>query len=169
MTELTAEVDDATLTALAVLGLRFLGQRVTTVDKVLGGYETVDGKSKRKNEWKRNSVEFTPELAATLASECFSKLEFPDSTDEAPHFLDVLCDITQYEGSTAEVKFAPEKRAVESYLTANDGKLKSGEPRTVATFCANRGIEEPTVEDYKEDTAFLTAVKAWLKSVAVQE
>lgn len=171
LTTLTAEVDDATLSTLGCLGLRFLGQRVTEVDKILGAFETgADGKSKRKANWKRNEVEYSDELRDKLAA-AFGSLEFPDSTKEVPHNLsDILVDMTKYEGGVGkEPAYAAEKRAVKEYLAANGGKLKDGSDRTVASFCTNRGIETTTAEKWEDDVEFLIRVKAYLKSLNEQE
>lgn len=170
LTTLTATVDEATVEALLPLALRYLGQRNTEIDRILGGFEVgPDGKSKRRADYKRNEVEYSDELAQALAKS-FSTLEFPDSTKEKPHTLAVEVAIERYEGGGSEPKYAAEKRAVAEYLVANEGKLKDGSARTVASFCANRGIEAPTDADkWKEDETFLKNVKAWMKSVATQE
>lgn len=170
-TTLTADADDAQLKDLAVLGLRFLGQRVTEVDKVLGAFETVDGKSKRRANWKRNEVEYSDALRDKLA-EVFTTLEFPDSEKEAPHVLSgIIVDMTKYEGGVGkEPAYAAEKRAVKEYLAANGGKLKDGSARSVASFCANRGVDAPEHDEaWEEDTEFLIRVKAYLKALNEQE
>lgn len=167
-TTLTAEVTEEQVAALLPLALRYLGQRNTKIDRILGGFETVDGKEKRKADYKRNDVEYSDELAQALG-ESFQTLEFPDSTKEAPHVLNVSVDIAEYTGGgSAEPKYKREKDAIASYLAGNGGKLKNGDDRTVATFCASRNIEVPE-GDWKEDTAFLDAVKAYLKQVAAAE
>jgi hypothetical protein len=170
LTTLTAEVDDAQVQVLLPLALRYLGQRVTEVDKILGAFETgADGKSKRKAGWKRNEVEYSDDLRDTLAK-AFESLEFPDSTKEAPHVLEnVLVDMSKYEGGAGkEPAYAKEKSSVKNYLAGNGGKLKNGEPRTIASFCANRGLSEPATQ-WDTDVEFLTAVKAYLKSLDEQE
>lgn len=172
LTSLTAEVDDATLNILGCLGLRFLGQRVTAVDKVLGAFETgADGKAKRKAGWKRNEVDYTDELRDQLVK-AFGSLEFPDSTKEVPHELTgILVDMSKYEGGTGkEPAYAAEKRAVKEYLAANGGKLKNGDSRTVESFASNRGVEAPTdAAAWETDVEFLTRVKSYLKSLNEQE
>lgn len=171
LTTLTHEVDDKQLGDLASLGLRFLGQRVTAVDKILGAFETgADGKSKRKPNWKRNEVEYSDELRDAL-TKAFGTLEFPDSSTEVPHVLsDILVDMTKYEGGAAkEPAYAAEKRAVKEYLAANGGLLKDGSKRTLESFSSNRKIDPPTSVDWEADTEFLVRVKAYLKSLNEQE
>lgn len=67
------------LETLAALGLRFLGQRNSAVDKILGGFRAgKDGKQERIAGWKRTDVAFDGKLADALA-ESFSRLALPDS------------------------------------------------------------------------------------------
>lgn len=170
-TTLTCEVTDEQRDALLPYALRFIGQRVTEVDKILGAFETVDGKSKRKANWKRNEVEYSDALRDELAK-AFETLEFPDSTKEAPHLLTgVIVDMTKYEGGVGkEPAYAAEKRAVKEYLAANGGLLKDGTTkRTLESFSANRGIVPPTQVEWESDVDFLIRVKAYLKSLNEQE
>lgn len=167
-TTLTADVNEEQVAALLPLALRYLGQRNTKIDRILGGFETVDGKEKRRADYKRNDVEYSDELAQALG-ESFQTLEFPDSTKEAPHVLNVAVDIAEYTGGgTPEPKYKKQKDAIAFYLAANGGKLKNGEDRSVASFCASRNIAVPE-GDWKENTEFLEAVKAWQKATEAAE
>lgn len=171
LTTINAEVNEDKVPDALSVALRHEGQRCTSVDKVLGGFETIDGKEKRRASYKRNEVEYSEELAGKLA-DALTKFLTEAKEGETPIFTAVEIDLpTKYEGSVVEPKYAAEKRAVSEYLAANGGLLKDGvSKRTVESFCGNRGITPPKDSaKYGEDVEFLTAVKAWLKSVAQAE
>lgn len=104
--ELVASADEKQTQALVNLGLRFLGQRVTKVDKILGAFEKKGGKDVRKAGWKRNDVNYSASLADELAL-AFAELEFPDEADGK-----ITCGVvvSEYVPTTAEPKF---KREIE--------------------------------------------------------
>lgn len=170
---LSADLSDEQVAALLPFSLRYGGQRNTKVDRILGGFETVDGKEKRRADYKRSDVDYSDELAQSLG-ESFSVLLFPtDETDAEGKKVfikvPVAVDIAEYTGGgSAEPKYKKQKDAVTFYLAANGGKLKSGEDRTVASFCATRGLTAPE-GDWKEDATFLEAVKAWQKATETAE
>jgi hypothetical protein len=60
----TPEVEGILLEA----GLRAIGQSYTGVDKILGGFEMVDGKEVRRKNWKRGDVAFSQEAADKIAA-----------------------------------------------------------------------------------------------------
>lgn len=106
---LETEVSDEDQKLLASLGLKYLGQRVSAVDRVMGGFtKTADGKEKRKVGWKRGDVPFGQAMAQAVGA-CFDTLEFPDSTKDVPHKLSALVEITEYVPETATPKFVDEK------------------------------------------------------------
>lgn len=116
---LESEVDDTTLIVLANLGLKAAGQRVSEVDRILGGFQKgSDGKSKRIEGWKRGDVAFTPDLAEKL-TEAFGELVVDDGSDDGLK-VQTLPTFVLYEGSTSEPKFAEEKAMVARHDTAGD-------------------------------------------------
>lgn len=131
-------------------------------------------------DWSRNDIPFTPENADALMKAISDfKIDIGTAGPDGKHvenlvdngILDV--EVEKYEGAAAAVpKFKAEKELLRTYLFEGDGttprKLKSGEDRTVASFCASRGLAEPT-EPWEEDTEFLAAVKAWQKAQAANQ
>lgn len=106
---LDSEVTDDIFARLASLGLRFLGQRNTEVDKILGGFTVVGGKSKRIPGWTRNSVEYDAALASKLCLS-FAKLELPlaDGEKEAP-VVEANADVVRYEREAAALQYRDAK------------------------------------------------------------
>lgn len=106
---LDSEVTDDIFARLASLGLRFLGQRNTEVDKILGGFTVVGGKSKRIPGWKRNAVEYDATLASKLCLS-FAKLELPiaDGEKEAP-VVEANADVVRYEREAAALQYRDAK------------------------------------------------------------
>ena len=117
---LVSEVGDEMRDKLASFGLRFLGQRNTAVDKILGAIEKVNGKDKRRAGWKRNEVSFSGTLAAALAKS-FEELALPDSEEKLP----AACDITEYIRDTVESKFTEERAIAEMLESAPDDVQKA--------------------------------------------
>lgn len=113
---LSTEATDAVRDRLASYGLRFLAQRVTAVDKVMGGFETVNGKEKRKTGWKRGQVAYTPEMATALAG-VFAELAFPDDPKDA---VAAVASITEYVRDTVESKFTEETAIASRHESAGD-------------------------------------------------
>lgn len=93
-------------------------------------------------------------------------------------------NMREYTGAeSATPVYRDQRKFVELYLASNNGKLASGEPRTVESFCATRKIAVPTIgEPYQDeesgetvtptwadDLEFLARVKAWQEAQAAQE
>lgn len=117
---LTTDVEDAMIQRLAGLGLRFLGQRNTEVDKILGGFEIVNGKQKRKALWKRNEVNFTPALAEELATS-FSMAELPLIGEEKEAVrLKVESAVSEYQREAAALVFKDAKAIALRHESAGD-------------------------------------------------
>lgn len=107
---------DADAQMLANLGLRWIVQRQTTIDKTLGAFfKGADGKEKRKSGWKRTDVEFTPAMAEKLQT-VLESLALPDSEDK----LAALPNVTEYVREAPEKKFVDAKAAMARHESAND-------------------------------------------------
>lgn len=104
----SAEVTEEQVPVLASLGLLYLAQRNREHDEVLGAYEKVDGKKKRKAGWKRNDVAYGATLAERLAA---TYAEFKLDGDEV---LDVDTVVTEYIRDTVESKFTDERAVAEA-------------------------------------------------------
>lgn len=92
--------------ALFQAGVRWFGQRNSEVDKILGGFETVDGKSKRKAGFKRNDVPYSAELAAKLKAS-FESLEYAEGQTLAESV-----EVGEYVRDVAEAKYDNERAAM---------------------------------------------------------
>lgn len=134
------------------------------------------GDAKRPKDFKRSSIPFTKENADLLfkkISDAKIKIEVPGEKDgetvDKEFDLGIMdVEVTEYTGAEGSVpKYRDAKKFVELYLSLNEGKLKSGEARTVASFCATRGLTEPS-EPWTEDTEFLASVKAWQDAEAMK-
>lgn len=84
-----------------------------------------------------------------------------------------ILNFEEYTGAEkAEPKYKAEKDLLRTYLFLPDGEtartLKSGAPRSAASFAESRGIPAPT-EPWDEDTEFLKAVKEWQKQQAASQ
>jgi hypothetical protein len=112
---LSSTVSDQMRDALASFGLRFLGQRVSKVDHILGGYTKKDGKEVRKAGWRRTDAAFSTDVAAKLAL-AFSELAIPDSEAKLP----AQAVLTEYVPTAAEPKFKDEKVIASRHESAND-------------------------------------------------
>lgn len=137
-------------TALLERGLLHTAQRVSEVDKVLGGFELVKGKDKpqRKKGWRRIDAPYDASVGAKLA-DCFRELEVKDG-------VVVECDveITQYVPSTGDAKFEQEREIV--------GRKESA--GTLETWLADVvGYKGETHTADGEDylPAMLVAVRTW--------
>lgn len=131
--------------------------------------------NKRPEGFKRSSIPFTKENADLLFKKISDAKISIEVTDDKGETVDKDLDlgimdveVTEYTGAAGAVpKYRDAKKFVELYLSLNDGKLKSGEARTVASFCATRGLTEPS-EPWTEDTEFLASVKAWQDAEAMK-
>lgn len=115
LVSLAAEPDANQEVKLQECGLRFLGQRVSAVDKVLGAFtKDANGKAKRIPGWKRNDVPFSHALADKLRS-VFEALEFSDES-----ILPASVEITEYVPTTAEPKYKEETEIVSRHESKGD-------------------------------------------------
>ncbi len=111
-TEATPEIDQS----LRNLGLLYLGQRVSKVDRILGGFKKEGEKFVRKAGWKRTDTDYTPDLAASLA-EAFASLEVSEGV-----VLECLSEVTRYDGpAKAEPKYAREKKKFAEKESTSEG------------------------------------------------
>lgn len=118
---LEANADEATAAKLQSLGLLYLGQRVSKVDKVLGGFEKKGDKQVRRVGWKRADCGYAKGLESELAA-AFAELELPDETK-----LVCTAVIGEYVPTKSEPKFQREKLKFaekESTPEGLDGWLK---------------------------------------------
>lgn len=157
---LTTKVDDAMRDKLAEFGLRFLGQRVSAVDRILGGFEKgTDGKAKRRKDWKRTDAAFSTDLANKLA-EAFDELVIDDTTK-----LAAQATFTEYVPTAGEPKFKTEKELCarhESKTGGADGPVR--EQSLAVWLAATVGYEGPTHGDDGEfNVEMLQAVKVYVK------
>lgn len=112
---LSVEANEALQKTLMEYGVRYFGQRNSEVDKILGGFETVNGKSKRKANWKRSEVAYTAELAQALAKS-FEKLSGPDEL-----VIPAEVEISEYvREDKVDSKFTEEKEIVGRHESADD-------------------------------------------------
>lgn len=81
---------------------------------------------------------------------------------------DVL-NLGEYTGAESAVPaYRDQKRFIQTYLAANGGKLTSGEPRSIESFCVNRGLDLPETP-WESDLEFLGRVKEWQLEIAEDE
>ncbi len=125
-TEATPEVD----TVLRNLGLLYVGQRVSEVDKILGGFEKKGDKNVRIAGWKRADVDYTDSLRTALSA-AFQELTLPDSEKK------IECDVlvSRYDGpAKAEPKYAREKKKF-----AEKESTEAGLEAWLESFCGYTG------------------------------
>jgi hypothetical protein len=127
----TMEVDEKQGDALKVLGALYLHQRVSKVDKTLGGF---DG-DKRKAGWKRGDVAYDADLATRLAAD-FAELKFPKEF-AGVGVLTPTAVVTPYVRDTSESKEIT--AAAVAFLTKKESE------DTLETWCAEK-------LDWTEDT-----------------
>lgn len=167
LTTVTAEVNEAQLPAILARALKAEAQRISEVDKVLAEsagialtVKNAAGKNIRNPDYSRGDVDYSTEAAKKLETAIADGVS--KGTEEEPAlFSNVTVATEKYEGSVSEPKYKSEKDLIGLYLISNDGKLSTGEPRTVESFCANRGITPPEGAEWQTDSAFLARVKAW--------
>lgn len=161
---LSTPVTEAQLGALADLGLRFLGQRQSTVDKVLGGFEKGEnGKLQRKKGWKRIDAAYSAELSEALAKE-FAELEVEDGSKLSIQNV----TIGEYVPNTPEAKFVDERAAMSRHESMTGGKdspskLQELEVWMRETIGYDGAIWTEDEEDYSVDA--LKAVRQFAKSI----
>lgn len=151
--ELKTLVNEAISGRLACLGLRFLGQRVSAVDKILGGFEKKGDKDVRKAGWKRTDAPFSPDLASKLAK-AFEELELPgdDAGNEAVK-LGMKATFTEYVPTAGAPKFVEEKALCVRHESKGD--LEEWLKTKVGYAGETHGA------DGEYDPAMLAAVKAY--------
>lgn len=154
-----AEVAEAQLPGLASLGLLYLAQRNRKHDEVLGAFTKVNGKSKRKEGWKRGDVGFTPALASGLAVAYGENFKLVEGEKEVS--LEVLTDVQEYIRDTAEAKFLKEREVAATLESATDvvrlAKHKAmGWDESKSTHTADG-------EDYSPE--YLAAIRTRMKAV----
>lgn len=129
-----AEVSDTDAEVLKQLGFKYLLQRVTSVDDVLGGYtKGADGKRTRVAGFKRGNVPFGEATAKALA-EVLSEVHFPDSTKEKPHTLKAEVQVALAEGESAGPAYAREKKKF-----AEKESTEAGLAAWLESFCGYTG------------------------------
>ena len=148
---ISVDANEALQAKLLPLGLKYVLQRQTNIDKVLGAFHIVDGKSKRKSGWKRNDVEYTESLASKL-HDALSTLAMPDES----HLM-VDAEIEEYIREVAVLKYALAKSAMLRHESKND--LESWLEDTVGYDGDTHG------EDGEYHVEALKAIDAYIKSI----
>lgn len=145
---LEAEADGVVLAKLQSLGLLYLGQRNSGVDKILGGFEKKGDKQVRKVGWKRTDIPFTVELAKAL-SESFELMEVLENVP-----IESRVVVTEYDGpDKAEPKFAREKKKF-----AEKESTPAGLEAWLKSFCGYAGPTHGEDKEYAVEA--LVAAKA---------
>jgi hypothetical protein len=151
-----ADVTAEQQATLANFGLRWLAQRNSNVDKILGGFDVgADGKAKRKESWTRNDAEYSAELAEKLA-ESYGTLKAKDGEKEFT--LDTLVDVSENTREGSAPKLAKERTLY----------VKRGGEGKLSLVAEKVGYEGP-IGDGTADGApleFLRAIKAWTDAQA---
>jgi len=167
------DVSEAVEAALLKQGaLRILQGKVSgQAEKELAGYD------KRPAGYKRTDIPWSEANGQVLAKHYkgveveIGENEKGESIMEDLGVTEVI--VSEYVPTAgAEPKYAFEKGVLRQYLFEEDGKterkLKTGEPRSAASYAESRGLVAPT-EPWEEDTEFLKAVKFFLKAQASKE
>lgn len=148
-----AEVTQEQLVTLASKGLLWHAQRNREHDKVLGAFQTVDGKQKRRANWKRNDVGFSSDLANALA-DIYGEFEIAEGVK-----LEVDTHITEYTREAATLVYRDARNLLER---------KESDPKVadlaawLAEFCGYAGpTHTEDGEDYAQ--AALVAVNGEIK------
>lgn len=109
-----AEVSAEVYATLANLGFKYVIQRQSEVDRVLGGFEKKGEKQVRKANWKRNDVPFSADLAAKLEP-IFAKMEISDGVT-----VEAIVSVGENVRDTVESKFTVEKEAIAAHREKGD-------------------------------------------------
>lgn len=156
----SAEIPEAMIPAVLSIGILWLAQRNREHDVVLGAFEKVNGKNKRKAGFKRGDVAFTPALA--LALKAGYEDNFVVENGEAKLKLDVQTFVEEYVRDTAEAKFAFEREvatARESLPQAEFDKWLEG-IRAYGEFADTHTADG---EDYSKE--FLLAIRNKINAI----
>jgi len=148
------EADSALQSVLLPLGLKYVLQRQTTIDKTLGGFtKSADGKLKRKVGWKRTDVDFTGSMAESLQA-ALSTLAMPDETTITPQVA-----VVEYVREVAEKKYAAASKAMLKHESKGD--LESWLKDKCAYVGATHGADgEYAVDALKAVDAFIVSLLA---------
>jgi len=103
----SADITQEQLVTLASKGLLWHMQRNRKHDEILGAFETVNGKSKRKAGWKRNDVAYDSALASKL-KESYSRLEIADGV-----FVPIETAIEEYTREAATLVYRDARNLLE--------------------------------------------------------
>lgn len=163
--DLTVNPNEKLMEILVVRGYKSLIQ--DPIAKFCKEFGSHDAAGKPVKGFKRGSIEWSQANAEKL-KKYLDGLTIDISETDTPELIDNgLVDVSVpelYEGTVYTPKYGEQKALVLGYLFAEDGKtakkLKSGEDRSVESFCLSRNIEAPT-DPWQEDTDFLAAVKEY--------
>jgi hypothetical protein len=150
---LTTLVEDEMRDKLAAFGLRFLGQRVSAVDRILGGYDKKGDKQVRKAGWKRTDAAYGTELAGKLA-EAFAELELPGEDGVT---LAAQAVMTEYVPTAGAPKFVEEK----DLCARHEAKGDLEEWLRDAVKWTGKNDDESVRTHGEDDVEMLAAVKAY--------
>jgi hypothetical protein len=105
------ELTDSQLREAAAKGILWHAQRNREQDVVLGAFTKVNGKTKRREGWKRIDVPYSTDMAQKLSA-VFSKIVLVDADDEKKQpevAVDVLTTVSEYDReSGGDYKFTRE-------------------------------------------------------------
>jgi len=127
----SADITQEQLVTLASKGLLWHMQRNRKHDEILGAFETVNGKSKRKAGWKRNDVAYDSALASKL-KESYSRLEIADGV-----FVPIETAIEEYTREAATLVYRDARNLLERKESDPWRTLANGS-RTFADTLARR-------------------------------
>lgn len=116
---LTAEVSEEVFQICANYGARWLGQRNTEVDKILGAFTQKDGKDVRIPGWKRSEVGFDEGLARKL-EKSFAELSFPKDGENAAVAVAFDVAISEYIREAKALKYTEEKEIAGRHESKGD-------------------------------------------------
>lgn len=109
----SVEATDEMVQVFAEKGLLWFAQRNREHDVVLGAFESVDGKNKRRKGFSRGDVGFTSAMANSL-SKAYTKLGEKDAT------FDVTTTVGEYIRDVADSKFTEETAIASRHESAGD-------------------------------------------------
>lgn len=160
--EHVAEVGDKLRDVLAGIGLRSVCQRNPEIDKVLGGFETVGGKSVRRKAYKRGDVAFSPGLAARLAASFFHiRAEGIE--------LDVATQARLYVPTDSDPKFSEEREIMARHESKSGDASAPGPEQELAVWLgATVGFEGSSHgEDGEFSLEALAAVRSFKRRMLI--
>lgn len=149
---LTAEVSEAVFQLCANYGARWLGQRNTEVDKILGAFKKEGEKDVRIKGWKRSEVAYDSAMAAKLAKS-FEKLSFPKEGETPGVEVEFVAAVSEYIREAKALKYTEEKEIAGFHESKGD--LEEWLAEKVGYKGDTHG------EDGEYDQAMLAAVRAY--------